>query len=281
MWATATRLASAVAPDRRGQRGRAGPDVGAEHDGDGAVEGQEALVREREREPESGRRRRHQRAEDGPDQHADRRALGDRGEKIQGQGRSPERSGVVENELQAEEHEAEPEQRLPQVLRHTAARDERGREAETDQERRVVRDAERDQLHRERRADVGAEDDAERLPERHQARGDEADQHQGRGRRRLQERRRRRARQDREHPAAREAREQILQPGAEHALQRLAAQTDPVEQQRHPAEQRHQDRHCARSVSEAGGRPVGVPPSTTLATTSPAFLFRARAPGQR
>ena len=191
---------------------------------------------EGERQPEGRGRRGHQRAEHRADEDADHGVARDRVEEVHRELAPLEHPGVVEDQLEAEEQEAEPEEGLPDVLQHPPPRDERGREAEADQERRVVGDAEGDELDRERRADVGAQDHAERLAESHEARGDEADQHERRGRRRLDDRGDRRARDDGEDPVARQPGQEAPQAPAERPLERLAAQADPVEQERHPAE---------------------------------------------
>src|SRR3989454_121074 len=162
----------------------------------------------------------------------------------------------------------------PSTMATAPPSDEHRCEAEPDQERRVVGDAERDQLNGEGGADVGAENQPERLPESHEARGDEPDQHQRRGRRGLDEGSDRRAREHGHEPSARQPREEVAQPAAEGALERLAAEPDPVEQERHAPEQGYQDCHGALSVSGAGGSP-GVSPSTTLAITGSVGVLSA------
>ena len=215
--------------ERRRERGDARADVRAEHDRHGPGEIEQPLVGEGEGEPERRRRRRHQRAEHRADEDADHRGVRDRGEKVHRERAGLEHPGVVEDQLEPEEQEPEPEEGLPDILQHPPAGDERGREAEADQERRIVGDAERDQLHRERRADVGAENHAERRPKGHEAGGDEADQHEGRGRGGLDDRGDRRAREDGQDPVAREPGQQAAQARAERPLERLATQADAVE----------------------------------------------------
>src|SRR5260370_1338157 len=136
---------------------------------------------------------------------------------------------VVEDQLEAEEEEPGPEHRLADVLHHPPPRQEGRREAEPDEERRVVREPEGDELHRQRRTDVGAEDHAERLPEAHETRGDETDQHERRRGRGLDDRRDPRAGDYREEAIPRAPHEEAPEAPLERALERLAAQADPLD----------------------------------------------------
>src|SRR5919197_634071 len=75
---------------------------------------------------------------------------------------------------------------LARGLEDPAAGHEAHQEAQPDHEQRVVGHVEGDELDGQRGADVGAEDDAERLAEGHEAGRDETDEHQDGGRRGLQ-----------------------------------------------------------------------------------------------
>src|SRR5438093_3394209 len=243
----------------RGEGRRAGADVRAEHDGHRAVEADQPLAGQRERHAEGGRRGRHERAEHGRHEDRHRRVAGHRLDQLHGQPVVPQRRHPLEDHLEAEEHEPEPEDGLTHVLERASPGQEGDREAETDEQQRVVRHLERDQLDGERGADVGAEDDAERLAEGHQPGRDEADEHQRRGRRGLDDRGHGRAGGDGDRPVARHAREQRAQAAARRALQAVAAQADAVEQQREAAEERDDDGgHGASSSDGAGAGPAAA-----------------------
>src|SRR5262245_31057354 len=232
----------------RRQRRRAGTDVGAEHDGHRTVQADEALARERERHAQRGARRRHERAEYGGHENGHERVAGDGLDELDGQPVFAQRRDAVQDDFEREEHEAEAEDRLPDVLEHAPPGEKGDREAEPHEHERIVRHLERDELDREGRPDVGAQDDAQRLAERHEPGADEADEHERRGRGRLDDGRHRGAGGDGDQPVPRHARQEVSQTTTRGTLQAVAAQADAVEQQREPPEERdHHRRHGARS----------------------------------
>src|SRR2546422_565923 len=196
-------------------------------------------------------------------------------DQLEGQPVLAQRRHAVEDDLEPEEHEPEAEDGLAHVLEGTP-RDERDREAEADEQMRVVRHLEGDELDGERGADVGAQDDSERLAEGHEPGRHEADQHQRSGRRRLDDRRHRRPGGHRDRSVARHAREQRAQAAARGALQAVAAQADAVEQQRDAAEEGEDGAgHGAGSGDPAGPAPGLAPP----AREARAWVAVASAPG--
>src|SRR5207302_10744087 len=91
------------------------------------------------------------------------------------------------------------------------------------------------------RADVRAEDDADRLAKAEEAGRREADEHDRRRARRLEDRRDARADEERADAVAGERREDVAQARAGRALQAFADETDAEEQERGAAEQREKD----------------------------------------
>jgi len=137
----------------------------------------------------------------------------------------------------AEEDEAEAEHDLAEALGGAAAREEAQREANPDEEQRELLHLEGDELHRERRADVRAQDHTQGLAEGEEARGNEADQHQGGCRRGLDERGDEGARAHRGETIARHAREDMAKLTARRTLESLAAELHAVQEQGEAAEE--------------------------------------------
>ena len=152
-----------------------------------------------------------------------------------------ERLHPLDHQLQPEEDQAEPEDGVAQVLQEPPLPEEGHREAEPDQQERVVVDAERQQLDGEGRPDVGAQDDAHRLVEGEKPRLDESDHHDRRRRRRLDQRGRERARQEGREAIRGQVRQHLAEAGAGEPLEPVPGVLHPVEEERHPAEQDDQE----------------------------------------
>jgi hypothetical protein len=146
----------------------------------------------------------------------------------------------VGHDPHAEEDEPEAQHRLPDALDEPAPAEEGEREARPDHDERHVLDLEGQELHGEGRADVRAQDHAERLAEADEARRDEADQHEGGRRGGLDQRRRERPRADGGQPRPRGAHQQVPQAPARRALEPLAAELHAVEQECQSPEERQQ-----------------------------------------
>ena len=153
-----------------------------------------------------------------------------------------------------------PRTRVAQVLEEPPLAEEGHREAEADQQRRVVVDAERQQLDGEGRPDVGAQDDAHRLVEGEEPGLDEPDHHDRRGGRRLDQRGRRGAGQERREPVRGQVRQHLPEAGARGPLEPVAGVLHPVEEQRHAAEEDDQEPrgHGATGAGRTPGQVAGL-----------------------
>jgi hypothetical protein len=224
----------------RGQRGGAGADVGPQHHRERGAERQEPLLAERKGEADGRGRGGHARAQRRADQEAEERVAGQGHQHLAGQLVVGEGGEPVVHDLHAEEDEAEAEHHLPQALDQAAPPEEHGGEAHPHQQERQLLDPEGEELDGDGGADVGAQDHPERLGKGQQAGGDEADQHQGGGRRRLDDRGHQRARTHRGQPGAGHASEQVAEMAARRALQPLADELHAVEQQSEAPEEREE-----------------------------------------
>ena len=177
----------------RGQRRRARADVGAQDDGDGAVERQEPLLGEREHEADRRDGGCHARAEDRAQEEPQAGIARERHQHLARELAVRHGRHRLGHDAHAEKDEAEAQHGLPEALHEPAPAKESEREAGADHEQGQVLDLEGQELHGEGRPDVRAQDHAERLAEGDEPRRHEADQHE-RGRRRgLDEHRRERA----------------------------------------------------------------------------------------
>ena len=229
-----------VLPDRREERGGRGADVRPEDHGDRAEKGHEPTRGERQREADDRRAGAHESGEDRREDDEQQGLVGERPEEVREQRARRQRRGAVCDELHAEEEEAEPKDGLADVADRPAARDLEEPAHEHD-EGGVAEDVECEELHRDGRADVRAEDHADRLAQREEARGREADEHDRRRARRLEDRRRARADRERLEAVPGEGGEDVPQPRAGGPLQALADESHAVEKKRRPAEQREED----------------------------------------
>ena len=131
------------------------------------------------------------------------------------------------------------------------------READRDEEQRVLRHLEGDDLRRDGRADVRAEDHADRLRERHQAGGDEAHDEHGGDRRRLDHGSHERAGQEPDEAVVGEPAENRLHPVAGDRLEGVGHLVHAEEEQGEPPEQPHQEREDLE-LRGCGGGPSAI-----------------------
>ena len=97
---------------------------------------------------------------------AQQRIAGDGAEQRAHRRRVLGRRERVEQDMQREQHQAEPDRHPAEVLDPRARAAAEGDEADDEQHRRAAGDVERQQLHDQRRADIGAEHDRKRRNER-------------------------------------------------------------------------------------------------------------------
>ncbi len=223
------------------QRRRARTDIGPENHENGAVQGQESLLGEREHETDSGHGRGHARTEDRPHEKPQAGIARQGHQHLAGQRTVRDRRHRLRHDAHAQEYEAESQHHLSQALDEAATSEEREGKARAHEEKGQLLDLESEKLHGEGRADVGAQDDAERLAEGHEAGRHEADQHQRGGGRGLDEGGDEGPRTHGGQAIAGHAREQVTEMAARGALEPFPAELHAVEQQRQSAEETEED----------------------------------------
>ena len=164
-----------------------GADVGAQHEGDTGLERDQALAGEHDHHAGGRRRGLDQGGEQGADQNAEEGVLQGGHQVDEGVVAAQRLHGRTHDD-HAEEDQAEAHHRRPLGAALLLLGDHRHGEADCDQHQRPPGDVEGDDLRRDRRADVGAEDDRDRLDEGHQPGRDEPDHQHRRDRRRLHDR---------------------------------------------------------------------------------------------
>ena len=248
------------AADRGDPAGRRRADVRAEEDGYRNLVGDEPLRRHRHRD----RDRRGRRLYDGREEHRAEGNEKDAGHVLGAHAREDRRHfGVLADRRDALRHYVEPEEdepeayhREPQVVDALAAQEEvqdsaQG-EADEAEELRIGRVG--DDPHRRRRADVGADENRERLRESHEGGRHEADEHHGDYRRRLDDHRRDDARAHADDAVARRLRHEPAQSPAGRRLKALGQVLHPEQEEPETAEERWED--CPEQAQ--------VPPSSSL-----------------
>ena len=147
----------------------------------------------------------------------------------------------VEQDVQREQRQAEADGDAAERPGQAAAADAEGHEADDEQHRRDRRDVEGQQLHDQRRADIGAEHDGERRHQADQAVGGERCGHQpGRGAA-LQQRGQAKPGGESGEAIAQRLAEEAAQVGAERAQHAAQDHVQAPQQQRHAAHQIEQD----------------------------------------
>ena len=236
-----------VLTDRRERGGHGGPNVRAEDHRDGTLERHETGGRERQGETDHRGARPHQPGEDRRKQDEEQRLRGEGAQEIGEERALGERSGPVAHELHPEEEESEAQNGLPDVAPGSATGHEQEPSEEHD-ERGHLEQVEREKLHGHRGPDVRAEDHPDRLPQREQSRRREADKHHRGRARRLEDRGDAGADEERADTIAGERREDVPKTRARGALEALADEVDPVEEERGTAEEREEDQVCLAHV---------------------------------